>query len=240
MLNRRNLLITGTAIGASALLYGCGSGSDDTGAETIGQADVSTDAPAQDGEIALYTGERIEPINGQPINNPAGMPDRALGGVDAEVTLIEYLSPTCPHCASFHNDVLPQLKQAYIDTGRIRFIGRPFRRNVLDLAVFMVAESAGDSYYDILDAYMANQNQWMTADNPRQAIFEIAQQFGFTQERFEEILTDQEMFAALEAVREQALDEFGVQGTPTFFLNGERLSVNARFEAMSAEIEALL
>lgn len=237
-LNRRNLLIAGTAIGAS-LLYGC-SGSDEPETEAVGQADLGADVSTESGDVALYDGSQIEPINSDPINNPAGLPDRALGGVDADVTLIEYLSPTCPHCAAFHTNVFPQLKEAYVDTGRIRFIGRPFRRNVLDLAVFMVAESAGSAYYDVLGAYMANQNQWMSAENPRSAIFDIAQQFGFTQERFEEILTDQEMFAALESMREQALDDFGLTGTPSFYLNGDKYEDAYTFEALSAAIDQRL
>ncbi|WP_404402454.1 DsbA family protein [Pelagibacterium halotolerans] len=236
-MNRRNLLIAGTAVGASALLYGCGSDSDDPETEAVGQADVSADVPAENGDVALYDGSEIEPIDDQPINNPDGWVDRALGGVDADVTIIEYLSPTCPHCAAFHASAYPEIKETYIDTGRIRFIGRPFRRNVLDLAVFMVAAAGGNAYYDILGAYMASQNEWMTAENPRQAIFAVAQQFGFTQERFEEILTDQELFDGLEATREQALNEFGLTGTPTFYINGDKYEGTYDFEGLSAAIE---
>jgi protein-disulfide isomerase len=162
-----------------------------------------------------------------------------MGGVDATVTLVEYVSPTCPHCANFHMTALPQLKEEYIDTGRIRFIARPFRRNVLDLAVFMVAEAAGNQYNEVLSAYMETQNVWAASQNPRQAIFEVAEQFGFTQERFEEILTDEELLAALEATREQAL-ELGLQGTPTFFINGEKFEGNATYETLSAAIEERL
>lgn len=236
LLNRRNLLAAGSTFGIATLLYGCGSSSDNTA-----QAQAGGNAtPEAEGDVALYDGSPIAPIDSQAINNPDGIADRPLGGVNATVTLIEYVSPTCPHCATFHVTVLPRLKETYIDTGRIRFIARPFRRNVLDLAVFMVAEASGNAYHDVLSAYMASQNQWASAANPRQAIFEIAQQFGFTQERFEEILTDQEMFAALESMREQALNQFGLLGTPTFYINGRKLEASATFESLSAEIDALL
>ncbi|MCD7060439.1 DsbA family protein [Pelagibacterium xiamenense] len=236
-MNRRNLLIAGTAASASVLLYGCSSGSEEADTETVGQADVSTDPSSETGSVALYDGSEIEPVNDQPINNPDGWVDRALGGVDADVTVIEYVSPTCPHCAAFHASAYPQIKEAYIDTGAIRFIARPFRRNVLDLAVFMVAAAGGNAYYDILAAYMASQNEWMSAENPREAIFAVAQQFGFTQERFEEILTDQELFDGLEATREQALNEFGLTGTPTFYINGDKYEGTYDFEGLSAAIE---
>lgn len=234
MLNRRNLLAIGSGLGIATLLYGC-SDSSSASNEAVAQ---TPDAP--DGEVALYDGSPIEPIDSQPINNPDGIADRPLGGVDARVTLIEYVSPTCPHCANFHGTVYPRIKQTYIDTGRIRFIARPFRRNVLDLAVFMVAEASGNAYHDVLAAYMSTQNQWATAENPRQAIFQIAQQFGFTQERFEEVLTDEAMFAALESMREQALDQFGLMGTPTFYVNGQRLETGATYESLSEAIDAQL
>lgn len=235
VLNRRNLLVVGSGAGVAALLYGCSDSSNNNA--SAGSAAVAEEPT---GEVALYDGSPIEPIDSQPINNPDGWADRPLGGVNAKVTLIEYVSPTCPHCANFHATVLPRLKEAYIDTGRIRFIARPFRRNVLDLAVFMVAEASGKAYHDVLSAYMATQNQWATAENPRQAIFQIAQQFGFTQERFEEVLTDETMFAALESMREQAMNQFGLQGTPSFYVNGQKLDAGATFESISAAIDAQL
>lgn len=232
-LNRRNLLIAGSSVGLATLIYGCS----DSSAEAEVTANVVNDAePEASGDVALYDGSAIEPINGDAINNPP-LADRPMGGVDASVTVVEYISPTCPHCAAFHMSALPQLKEEYIDTGKIRFIARPFRRNVLDLAVFMVAEAAGDQYNEVLSAYMESQNVWAASENPRQAIFEIAEQFGFTQERFEEVLTDQEMLAAIEATREQALNEFGLQGTPTFYINGDRFEGTPDYAGLSAEIE---
>jgi len=235
LLDRRKLLAAGTSFGAVTLLYGCGGGAEANSAQTETSAET-----AADGEVALCDGSQIEPINSDPINNPDGLADRPMGGVNADVTVIEYVSPYCPHCATFHATVLPEIKEKYIDTGRIRFITRPFRRNVLDLAVFMVAEASGEDYNEVLSAYLASQQQWATASNPRQAIFEIAEQFGFTQERFEEILTNEEMLAGLESMREQALNDFGLTGTPTFFINGDRLDGNATVETLSAEIDARL
>lgn len=237
MLNRRNLLLAGSSVGLATVLFGCG----DTSSNAQAQADPEAieNPPAEgeaSGEVELYDGAQIEPINGDAINNPP-LPDRPMGGVNADVTVIEYVSPTCPHCAAFHASVLPELEENYISTGKIRFIQRPFRRNVLDLAVFMVAEAAGERYNEVIGAYFDTQTEWAASENPRQAIFEVAEGFGFTQERFEEILTDEEMLAALEATREQALDDFGLQGTPTFFINGERLEGNATYEVLSAEIE---
>ncbi|WP_417580098.1 DsbA family protein [Pelagibacterium sp.] len=230
-LNRRSLLLAGSSVGLATLIYGCS----ESNAEAEVTANVVTET-APEGDVALYDGSAIEPINGDAINNPP-LADRPMGGVDAELTVVEYVSPTCPHCAAFHMTALPQLKEEYIDTGRIRFIARPFRRNVLDLAIFMVAEASGEQYNEILSAYMESQNVWAASENPRQAIFDIAEQFGFTQERFEEVLTDQELLAAIEATREQALNEFGLQGTPTFYINGDKFEGTPDYAGLSAEIE---
>lgn len=233
MLNRRNLLLAGSSVGLVSVLYGCG---DSTATAQQVEPAEGADAPDADGEIALYDGSPMEPLDGEAINNPP-LPDRPIGGVNATVTLIEYVSPTCPFCANFHTTVLPRLKEEYIDTGRIRFIARPFRRNVLDLAVFMVAEASGEQYNEVLGAYMETQGVWAASDNPRQAIFEIAQQYGFTQERFEEALTDEDLLAAIEETREQALNQFGLQGTPAFYVNGQRFEGTPNYEGLSAEIE---
>ncbi len=174
--------------------------------------------------------------------NPAGgLVDHPLGEEDAPVTFIEYASPTCPHCAAFHVQIYPQIKENYIDAGSMRFITRPFVRNVLDAAVFMLAEAAGPTnYHNVIDTYMRTQQVWATSQTPRDAIFDIATELGFTQETFDAALTNQELFAAMEAVREQALNEFGLTGTPTFYINGKTLSGGKTFEQLAAEIDPLL
>lgn len=172
---------------------------------------------------------------------PDGMADRFIGGEDASVTVIEYSSPTCPFCASFHVNTLPKLTETYIDTSKIKFILRPFVRNVLDAVVFMVAEAAGEeAYYSIIDAYFKTQAQWAQSDRPRDALLEVALQHGFTEESFEAALTNQELFEGMETLREQVLNEFDLTGTPTFYINGKQLSGDKTFDEMAAEIDPRL
>lgn len=170
-----------------------------------------------------------------------GVADHPEGPKDAKVTVIEYLSPTCPHCAAFHNTVYPQLKTEYIDTGKIQFIPRPFMRNVLDAVVFMLAEAAGEAkYHDVIATFFKTQDQWVTSPTPNDAIFGIAQQLGFTKETYDAALTNQALFSGLEAMQKQALDEFKLEGTPTFYINGKKLTGENSFEALKAEIDPLL
>nr|WP_295883242.1 thioredoxin domain-containing protein [uncultured Devosia sp.] len=173
---------------------------------------------------------------------PAGdVADHVQGSETAPVTVIEYASPTCPHCAAFSNDVLPAFVDAYVDTGKVKFITRPFVRNVLDAAVFMLAEASGPTnYHNVLSTYFKTQNTWATSQTPRDAILEIAKQLGFTQETFDAALTNQALFTGMEALREQALSEFGLSGTPTFYVNGKTLTGDKTLEQLAAEIDPLV
>lgn len=169
------------------------------------------------------------------------LPDRVLGSAEAKVTVIEYASPTCPHCATFSNSVYPQFKTDYIDTGKVKFILRPFVRNVLDAVVFMLAEAAGDKqYHTVIETFFKTQDQWGTSETPRDAILEIAKQLGFTEQTFDAALTNQELFTAMETMRQQALDEFKLEGTPTFYINGKQLTGDKTLEQLKAEIDPLL
>lgn len=169
------------------------------------------------------------------------IPDKPLGSETAPVTLIEYASPTCPHCATFHNDVYPALKADYIETGKVKFLLRPFVRNVLDAVVFMLAEAAGpEQFHNVIETYYKTQNEWASAQDPRAELLRIAMQLGFTDQTFDAALTNQELFAKMETMREQALNEFGLAGTPTFYLNGKTLGGGRTFDEFKAEIDPLV
>lgn len=176
----------------------------------------------------------------QALMQPDGFEDRPLGPADAPVTVIEYASPTCPHCATFHNNTYPQFKQQYIDTGDVQFLLRPFLRNVLDAVVFMLAATSDEQYHAIIATYFETQQQWATSETPRDAMLEIAKQFGFTEESFEAALTNQELFEGMEALRDQAVNEFDLGGTPTFYINGKQLSGDKSLEELAAEIDPQL
>jgi len=171
-----------------------------------------------------------------------GVADHALGNKDSKVTLIEYLSPTCSHCKAFFDNTLPALKAEYIDTNKILFIPRPFVRNVLDAAVFMLAEAAGEAkYHEVVDTFFKTQNDWAISQTPADAMFTIAQQLGFTKETYDAALTNQTLFKGLEAVRDQASNEFKLTGTPTFYLNGKMLAAGEiTIDQLKAEIDPLL
>ncbi len=172
---------------------------------------------------------------------PGALPDLALGPADAKVVIVEYASMTCGHCANFHNQVFPELKKKYIDTGKVRFIMREFPLDNLAAAASMLARCAGgDKTYGLIEVLFAKQDQWVVRGNPVPSLFEIAKQAGFTQESFDKCLTDQKLLEQISAERTRASDVFGVNSTPTFFINGKRLGGTSSLSDFDKALEPLL
>jgi protein-disulfide isomerase len=147
--------------------------------------------------------------------------DQVQGKDDAPVTIIEYASMTCSHCATFHNETYPTLKSKYIDTGKVRYILREFPLDPLATGAFMLARCAGEGkYYPLVEALFQKQKDWVV-QKPIEPLMAIAKQAGFTQETFEKCLSNQQMMDGIEAVRLHGAEKLGVNSTPTFFINGK-------------------
>src|SRR6202030_633856 len=150
---------------------------------------------------------------------PPPLGDESLGSANAPVTIIEYASMTCPHCAHFHETTFPELKKKYIDTGKVRFIFREFPLDALAAAGSMLARCAGkDKYFPMLETLFSQQREWVV-HKPLVPMLGIAKQAGFTQQSFDECLANQQMLSAIEEGRNRAT-KLGVNSTPTFFING--------------------
>jgi protein-disulfide isomerase len=171
-----------------------------------------------------------------------GLPELAIGPEDAKVTIVEYASMTCPHCAHFHNEIFQGLKDKYVQTGKVRFVFREFPLDNLAAAASMLARCAGDDKtLPMISVLFAKIEDWaFVRSNPVPALFEIAKQAGFTKESFEKCLKDQAMLDKILAQRERASKEFGVSSTPTFFINGTKLAGAPTLESFSKAIDPLL
>ena len=194
--------------------------------------------------IAAMTGSVSAPAFAQSEEEllaPQALPDMQLGPDDAPVTIVEYASMTCPHCAHFHETTLPALKEKYIDTGKVRFILREFPFDPRAAAAIMLARCAPEAqFFPMVDVLFKQQRTWATAADGREALLQIARLAGFTQESFEACLTNQKLLDDVNAVRTKVANEFGVQSTPTFIINGKRYPGNMSIELMSAIIDPLL
>lgn len=172
---------------------------------------------------------------------PGPLGDKILGEETAPVTIVEYASMTCGHCANFHKGTYKDLKKDYIETGKVRFIFREFPLDPVASAAFMLARCApADKYFEIVDIMFEQQRSWAFSDNPYNSLLDFSKQIGFTQESFEECLTNQGLLDAVTAVRERGADVFGVNSTPTFFINGEKVSGALSIDEMGKLIDAYL
>ncbi|MGQ0456409.1 MAG: DsbA family protein [Hyphomicrobium sp.] len=173
---------------------------------------------------------------------PMDLSDVALGPADAKVTVVEYASMTCGHCANFATKVFPDFKTKYIDSNKVRFILREFPLDNLAAAASMLARCAGgDKTLPMIETLYAKQADWaFTNGNPVPKLFDIAKQAGFTQESFDKCLTDQKLLDQITAQRTRASETFGVSSTPTFFINGKRLTETPTVAAFDKVIEPLL
>jgi protein-disulfide isomerase len=173
---------------------------------------------------------------------PAG--DISLGSDKAPVTIIEYASMTCPHCAHFSATTFPELKKKYIDTGKVRFIFREFPFDKVAAAGFMLARCAsmdGGSarYMAVVETLFAKQDQWVT-EHPLEPLENIAKQLGFSDQMFKACLTNQQVLNDIEAVRNRAVEKLGVNSTPTFFVNGTKIVGDVPLETLAKAIDPYL
>ncbi|PLU81713.1 disulfide bond formation protein DsbD [Sinorhizobium medicae] len=172
---------------------------------------------------------------------PGALPEMALGEASAPVTIVEYMSMTCPHCANFHNDTFDAIKTKYVDSGKVRFIVREFPFDPRAAAAFMLARCAPEGqYFPMISMLFKQQEQWAAAQNGRDALLQLSKLAGFTQESFEACLTNQKLLDDVNAVMQRGAKEFGVKSTPTFFVNGEHYSGDMSVDVMSALIDSKL
>ena len=170
---------------------------------------------------------------------PGPLPDVSIGKADAPVTIVEYMSMTCPHCARFHEETFDGIKEKYVDTGKVRFVLREFPLDARAMAAIMLARCAPEGqYFPMVSALFKAQGTWAVAPDGRAALLQMSKLAGFTQETFEACLTNQKLLDDVTKVREQGSKEFGVDSTPTFFINGQRYAGEMSVANMSAIIDA--
>lgn len=168
--------------------------------------------------------------------------DMSLGAPEgAKVTVVEYASVTCGHCADWQATVWPAFKAKYVDTNKVRFTFREFPTQPIPVATagFMVARCAGpDKYFDVIHKIMERQNQLLTGLPPRDVLLPIAREAGLSDQQFETCVTDEAAITAMEARIKAGLDA-GVTGTPTFLVNGEKV-IDSSLSGLSEKIDAAL
>jgi protein-disulfide isomerase len=168
------------------------------------------------------------------------LPD-IVEGKDAPVTIVEYASMTCGHCAAFHANTYPALISKYVDTGKVRFILREFPLDPLATAAFMLARCSGPEKRDaVVGLLFQQQKNWVSSNKPIEALASIVKQTGMSQDSFKACLTDDSLRNKIDEMRDIAERKFGVEATPTFFINGTKHSGEFSAEDLDKLLEPFL
>jgi protein-disulfide isomerase len=230
-ISRRTVLSSLATLPAAFVLASCSDSGDQAMAQQqpAAPAETAAAAPASEGTVDMAK-----------LLEPGALPDKVLGKPDAPVTIVEYASMTCPHCAQFHNLTLPEIKTKYIDTGKARLIFREFPFDPRAEAGFMLARCADDNYFPMVDVLFKQQQNWASVENARDALLQISKLAGFSQESFEACLTNQKLLDDVRAVQKRGASEFQVDSTPTFFINGNTYKGALSVAEMSAIIDGML
>jgi protein-disulfide isomerase len=239
---RRTVLSSLVALSAAVALGGCSDSGEEKAAEAA-PAEPAAPAPAEStapAKPAVAAPPSQGTVDMAKLLEPGALPEKSLGKEDAPVTIVEYASMTCGHCAHFHETTFPALKEKYIDTGKVRLILREFPFDPRAEAGFMLARCSNDNYFAMVDVLFKQQETWAGVENAKAALMQISKLAGFSQESFEACLTDQKLLEDVRAVRARGEADFKVDSTPTFFINGNTYKGAMSIEEMSAIIDGML
>jgi protein-disulfide isomerase len=178
----------------------------------------------------------------QLVAKPVSLPDMALGSAKAAVTIVEYASMSCPHCAAFDENVLPMLKSKYIDTGKVRFVFREFPLDIKAAAASMLARCIGgdnaEKFFGAVDTLFKLLDP--LTEQTKDTLKLVGGQSGMSEQAVEACEKDQTLLDKLKADQAFAFDVLKVDATPTFFINGEMVKGAMSFEELDKKIRSLL
>ncbi|MGE0256658.1 MAG: DsbA family protein [Alphaproteobacteria bacterium] len=181
-----------------------------------------------------------QPAAAQTLDLKAALADRSIGSPDAKLTVIEYASLTCPHCAEFHTQTLPAFKERWIDTGKVRLIFRDFPLDGVALRGSLLARCAPpDRYFGIIDILFRSQDVWARDPDPMRGLGQVARLAGLDQQAFEACLGNQQFLDGLLAMRQSASQQ-GIKSTPSFVIGGRVVAGALTIEEFAAIIEPML
>ena len=168
---------------------------------------------------------------------PGPLGERVMGKSTAPVTVIEYVSLTCPHCAQFQKELFPRMKKEFIDTGKVRYIVREFPiGRTAGTAAIVNRCAPEDKYFFLLNQFLTRQPEWVSQEVRPEAIYAVAKASGMSRETFDKCLSNQPIIDGLTEVKQRGR-QFGVIGTPTFFINGRKAQGVITYDQIKAIIE---
>lgn len=199
---------------------------------------VSAPLPAASTSTTMVAGSpqnTAAPQTAQADQPEIGPDEHVLGKIDAPVTIIEYASMTCPHCAAFHTETMPRIKSEFIDKGLVRFVFRPFPLDGLAARASLLAQCVpGDGYYSMLDILFRSQRDWSSAADPVAALKQIGRTAGLSDADIDRCIADEAQFDRIVAAMQEAQTKFAIDSTPSFVINGTKYA-NMPFDDYAEE-----
>jgi protein-disulfide isomerase len=188
---------------------------------------------------ALTTAAPAQSAMAAAVAKPVSLPDIAIGSPKAPVTITEYASMSCPHCAAFGENVFPMLRSKYIDTGKVRFIFREFPLDIKAVTASMlarcIAKDDAEKYFGVVEVLFKQQDRLMV--QTKETLFSIGKLNGMSEQEVEACGKDQALLDKIAADQRYAADTLKVNSTPTFFVNGERLKGSMSFEELENSLK---
>ena len=246
---RRHSLAASAAIAALVALTGFASAADRAPAADRGmtdrpvlmaQATATDEKPAEETASAdVKVPEPEGTVDVEKLMSSEALPDVVIGDKDAPVTIVEYASLTCSHCREFHQTTYPKIKKDFIDTGKAKLIIREFPFDPRALAAFMLARCTGEDAKRtaMVDVMFDQQPQWAYSNQASAELLKISRLAGMTEDQFKACLSDKELQKKIVDVQQRGETEFGVNATPTFFVNGDKYAGALEAGQMAAVIQ---
>ncbi|MBX7145762.1 MAG: DsbA family protein [Alphaproteobacteria bacterium] len=199
----------------------------------------STEPQSQAPESLIPPEQQAEAIK----NSPEGLyeDDYSMGNVNAPLVMIEYASLTCPHCAHFSKEVMPKIKETYIDTGKLRYVYRDFPLDGVALKASLLARCvAKDNYFNMIDALFSAQEQWTKAEDPVKGLKQFGRTAGLSEQDIDTCLADGQATNLIATRYKEASEKYGVHGTPSLVINGKLYSQISTFEQIDEVLKSLM
>ena len=213
----------------------------DMDAEQTAPAEAMNDEAVDSLQMSSADTQVIKVKSGGALEEPNPLGEITIGDANAPIKIYEYSSLTCGHCAAFHTEVLPDLKKQYVETGLVQFYFRPFPLDPYAMTGAMLVQCAiPQARLAFLETLFKRQLQWVRSDDPLNSLRAYAKQAGMSGENFVMCLQSEANLTAVRSMYTAAKDELGVQSTPTFFVNGEKVAGNIGLEAFKKLLDKKL
>ncbi len=191
--------------------------------------------------IFVYNFFFAEPVSANIVDTIEALEEKSLGKPDAPIKMIEFASLTCGHCARFHNEVMPTIKEKYINNGKIFFTYKDFPLDKFALKASIISRCSGNkNYFSFLDVFYKKQSSWTRSQDPFKSLLKIAKIGGLKDEEIKVCVGNKSIEDGLLKDRLQSSKKYDITATPTIYLNGKKYTGDLTLEALELKINSLL